>query len=169
MRTKHRLPSVALNTPEKHRSSLRPLKIIDALSAPVPYPASSSSSANSFRSPLFSSREHQDAQELFQLLTSLAKDEAIRVDREPDLREISAGLGGALIPSPSETDAHESLRNVEVSKSVFDGLTANRRSCVICGYTEAVMHFGFNNLQLSLPLAVRISFSDAFSDELTHS
>lgn len=38
-----------------------------------------------------------------------------------------------------------------IGKSVFDGLTANRRSCVECGYTEAVMHFGFDNWQLAVP------------------
>lgn len=44
----------------------------------------------------------------------------------------------------------------EIGKSVFDGLTANRRSCVECGYTEAVMHFAFDNWQLAVPrLAVR--------------
>ena len=37
------------------------------------------------------------------------------------------------------------------NKSVFEGLTANRRSCVVCGYTEAVMHFSFDNWQLALP------------------
>lgn len=43
-----------------------------------------------------------------------------------------------------------------MSVSVFDGLTANRRSCVECGYTEAVMHFAFDSWQLAVPrLAVR--------------
>ena len=41
--------------------------------------------------------------------------------------------------------------NSVITKSVFDGLTANRRSCVKCGYTEAVMHFGFDNWQLAVP------------------
>lgn len=41
-----------------------------------------------------------------------------------------------------------------IGKSVFDGLTANRRSCKDCGYTEAVMHFGFDNWQLALPRSV---------------
>lgn len=41
--------------------------------------------------------------------------------------------------------------NSLITKSVFDGLTANRRSCVKCGYTEAVMHFGFDNWQLAVP------------------
>jgi ubiquitin carboxyl-terminal hydrolase 1 len=39
----------------------------------------------------------------------------------------------------------------DIGKSVFDGLTANRRSCCLCGYTEAVMHFPLDNLQLALP------------------
>lgn len=46
------------------------------------------------------------------------------------------------------------------TKSVFDGLTANRRSCVKCGYTEAVMHFGFDNWQLAVP---RLAVSKLFS------
>lgn len=71
------------------------------------------------------------------------------------------GLGGAL------SDEHRGkmmrgsvsggLARGVGSVSVFDGLTANRRSCVECGYTEAVMHFAFDSWQLSVPrLAVRI-------------
>lgn len=48
----------------------------------------------------------------------------------------------------------------DLSKTVFDGLTANRRSCMDCGYTEAVMHFPFDNWQLALPrVAVRSSMT----------
>lgn len=53
------------------------------------------------------------------------------------------GLSG-LAKVPPET-----LR--DIGKSVFDGLTANRRSCCICGYTEAVMHFSLDNWQLAVP------------------
>ncbi len=53
------------------------------------------------------------------------------------------GLGGL-----TQKD-HRASR--DMSKTVFDGLTANRRSCVECGYTEAVMHFPFDNWQLALP------------------
>lgn len=115
------------------------MDMIETLSAPT---------TDGRKSLLFSSREHQDAQELFQLLSSLLKDEATATDREAT-REL--GLGNALITQDSESLG----KPVEVGKGVFDGLTANRRSCVECGYTEAVMHFGFDNLQLSLPLAVR--------------
>lgn len=76
------------------------------------------------------------------------------VDRE-GLKD--RGIAGVLeLRKPSRSsheDANEddSLPRSLNNKSVFDGLTANRRSCVVCGYTEAVMHFGFDNWQLALP------------------
>jgi ubiquitin carboxyl-terminal hydrolase 1 len=121
-----------LNTPKSSPSALRPLNMIQALSHPEPGKCS----------PLFSSHEHQDAQELFQLLTECVKKEAVAVDREG---RRDRGL----------ISLHRSSSNCttdrQVSKSVFDGLTANRRSCVECGYTEAVMHFGFDSWQLTVP------------------
>lgn len=46
-----------------------------------------------------------------------------------------------------------------LKNKVFDGLTANRRSCVECGYTEAVMHFAFDNWQLVVPrLVLHLAF-----------
>ena len=81
------------------------------------------------------------------MLSSLMKDESVYVDREARREK---GLGSALGADPFGS-ASSSLG---VGKSVFDGLTANRRSCMVCGYTEAVMHFGFDNLQLALPFAV---------------
>ena len=93
------------------------------------------------RSKLFSSREHQDAQELFQLVSECVKNESLAVDKEG---QRDRGLGSL---ARLKNDAAD----IEVGTSVFDGLTANRRSCVECGYTEAVMHFSFDNWQLSLP------------------
>ncbi|KAL6307147.1 hypothetical protein BKA93DRAFT_838915 [Sparassis latifolia] len=119
-----------LNTPSSAPSALRPIEMISALSA------SSSARHNS----LFSSREHQDAQELFQLLSECIKNEAAAVDREGHR---DRGLGAL---------AHaEGPASREIGTSVFDGLTANRRSCMECGYTEAVMHFAFDNWQLAVP------------------
>jgi len=107
------------------------------------------------RVPLFSSREHQDAQELFQLVSEYIKKEAITVDREG-----ARDLGfGALASLSSDATATTGL---DLSKGVFDGLTANRRSCCECGYTEAVMHFPFDNWQLTVPRVVR-PFSFRFS------
>ena len=101
-------------------------------------------------SPLFSSREHQDAQELFQLVSECVKKEATAVDREG-----ARDLGFGSLASVSSASA--TATNVDVSKGVFDGLTANRRSCCECGYTEAVMHFPFDNWQLTVPRVVRPS------------
>ncbi|KII94694.1 hypothetical protein PLICRDRAFT_188544 [Plicaturopsis crispa FD-325 SS-3] len=136
-----------LNAPKSAPSAIRPLDIINALSN------RSTDKHNS----LFSSREHQDAQELFQLLSECIKDEAIAIEKE-GYRD--RGLGGlAQISRQVSRDT---------GKSVFDGLTANRRSCVECGYTEAVMHFPFDSWQLAVP---RLSSSCSLEEclaEYTH-
>ena len=124
------IPNTELNSPSSSSRAIRPIEIINALSAHNPGKHNS----------LFSSREHQDAQELFQLLSECIKSEALAVAKEM-LRD--RGLGGL-----TQKDDRTSR---DLSKTVFDGLTANRRSCVECGYTEAVMHFPFDNWQLALP------------------
>ena len=143
-----------MNTQRRRRTPIRPIPVIEALSAPA--------RDGSSRSLLFSSREHQDAQELFQLLSSLLKDEANALDREAG-REF-LGLNAALDDSTNERTKTDET----VGKGVFDGLTANKRSCVVCGYTEAVMHFGFDNLQLSLPFTVRPSIALSISAKHSH-
>ena len=122
--------SIVLNTPSTASRAIRPVEMISSLSNHNPGKHNS----------LFSSREHQDAQELFQLLSECVKSEAVAVARE--IRR-DRGLGGL-----TQSDDRMSR---DVSKTVFDGLTANRRSCVQCGYTEAVMHFPFDNWQLAVP------------------
>ncbi|EIW76180.1 cysteine proteinase [Coniophora puteana RWD-64-598 SS2] len=134
-----------LNTPRSAYAALRPMNIINALSTSSP----------SKHISLFASREHQDAQELFQLVSECIKDEAEAVVKEAARDRGLSGLGLALASSDSASvlsaengpgDREESL-----VKSPFDGLTANRRSCVECGYTEAVMHFSFDSWQLAVP------------------
>ncbi|EJF62254.1 cysteine proteinase [Dichomitus squalens LYAD-421 SS1] len=123
----------ALNNPSSHPRAIRPFDIINALSH------HNSGKHNS----LFSSREHQDAQELFQLLSECIKSEATAVAKE--IRR-DRGLG--------ELTQKDDRASRDLSQTVFDGLTANRRSCVECGYTEAVMHFPFDNWQLAVPRLV---------------
>ncbi|KAG6919764.1 hypothetical protein DXG01_001603 [Tephrocybe rancida] len=128
-----------LNRPKSSYHSIRPIELIEVLSK-----------QNEGRpSSLLNSREHQDAQELFQLLSECIKNEIAAVDKE-GYRD--RGLGG--LSQASETSK-------EIGKSVFDGLTANRRSCVVCGYTEAVMHFALDNWQLAVP---RLSASCRLED-----
>ena len=127
-----------LNTPRSSYHALRPYEIIDVLTS------QSEGRTNS----LLLSREHQDAQELFQLLSECIKNEIAAVDKE-GYRD--RGLGGLAKVSADS--------NREIGKSVFDGLTANRRSCITCGYTEAVMHFALDNWQLAVPrMAVSLAF-----------
>ena len=144
--------SLDLNTPKSSYHSLRPHNIIHALSSPQPHdPNSTSSFHPRTSSSLFNSREHQDAQELFQLISECVKNEMAAVDRE-GLRD--RGIAGVLeLGGSSSTEKRDDRKDsLKLSnKSVFDGLTANRRSCVMCGYTEAVMHFGFDNWQLAVP------------------
>lgn len=136
-----------LNTPSSHYRTIRPVEMIAALSHPEP----------GKRIPLFSSREHQDAQELFQLVSEYVKKEATAVDREG-----ARDLGFAAIASLSSTETAAASR--DVSKGVFDGLTANRRSCCECGYTEAVMHFPFDNWQLTVPRIASCRLEDCLVD-----
>ncbi|KAK0491556.1 hypothetical protein IW261DRAFT_1547588 [Armillaria novae-zelandiae] len=132
-----------MNTQTSAPSSIRPVDLISILSSPSSAPFNS----------LFNSREHQDAQELFQLVSECIKNETINVDKE-GLRD--HGLNAL---------SQEAGINPEIGKSVFDGLTANRRSCVICGYTEAVMHFAFDNWQLAVPrMAMSCTLEDCLEE-----
>jgi len=129
-----RLPSLALNIPRPNLRALKPIELINALSI----------DPEGRTNPLLCSREHQDAQELFQLVSECIKREATAVDKEA-LRD--RGLGAI-------SGSNGSSRHRNIGSTVFDGLTANRRSCVVCGYTEAVMLFSFDNWQLAVPRAV---------------
>lgn len=125
-----------LNKPHSSYHAIRPTEMIQVLSSQTEGRTNS----------LFYSREHQDAQELFQVISECIKNEITAVDKEA-YRD--RGLGGLAKVSA------ETMR--DIGKSVFDGLTANRRSCCVCGYTEAVMHFALDNWQLAVPrLAVSL-------------
>ncbi|KAI5893187.1 cysteine proteinase [Schizophyllum commune H4-8] len=136
-----------LNTPHKRYTTLKPMNIIQVLGK------ATAGRPNS----LLNSREHQDAQELFQIVSECVKDEIQAVDKE---RYRDRGLGGLAPVLPPELAK-------EIGKSVFDGLTANRRSCVVCGYTEAVMHFGFDSWQLALPMRSDGCFLEVLLEDYT--
>ena len=132
---------IVLNTTSSsRRKALRPERIIRVLSK-----------SGHKRGSLFASREHQDAQELFQLISEAMKEEALAVDREANR---DRGLG-AITPQEElpQLAFSQPTKSREPGKGVFEGLTANRRSCVVCNYTEAVMHFSFDNIQLTVPRA----------------
>ncbi|KZP00309.1 cysteine proteinase, partial [Calocera viscosa TUFC12733] len=118
-----------LNTPVRRYEAHRPTAIISALA----------SSSQQNHNTLFLSREHQDAQELFQLLSSVLQEETSAVLQEARKDFGLKGLSAASRPAAGEL------------YTPFEGLSANRRTCADCGYTEAVMHFPFDNITLALP------------------
>ncbi|KAF9780012.1 hypothetical protein BJ322DRAFT_304727 [Thelephora terrestris] len=134
----------ALNIPHSSPRAIKPIQLINALSV----------DPEGRTNPLLFSREHQDAQELFQLLSECIKREATAVDKEY-LRD--RGLGAI-------SNTNGSSRHKNLGFTVFDGLTANRRSCVVCGYTEAVMHFSFDNWQLAVPRVPYCTIYDCLHD-----
>ncbi|KAF6758403.1 hypothetical protein DFP72DRAFT_1107022 [Ephemerocybe angulata] len=99
-----------LNTPRSSYTSLRPVEIIDVLRALT------KGCTNS----LLYSREHRDAQELFQVVSKCLKIEIAAVDKEG-----AWDHGFGAFAQPEETTK-------KIGKSMFNGLTAwNRRSCII--------------------------------------
>ncbi|KAG9321458.1 hypothetical protein KVV02_003585 [Mortierella alpina] len=131
----------ALQQPLASHKSFRPRAIVSALEA-----ARARSSKGSYSSLM--NREQQDAQELFQIISSalsteeaaLQKQEAFRPLLNLDFIKTLVGLG--------PKHGHQIRK---ATSNPMMGLLASRLSCMQCGYTEAVRHFTFDNLSLSLP------------------
>ncbi|KAG2228178.1 hypothetical protein INT45_009225, partial [Circinella minor] len=113
------------------------------------------------------SRDQQDAQELFQLITSAIDVEAgsLKNSMNGDGFIVGGGLKDVLLMKPSyqkQQQQQQQLKRQRLTSSPssslpyrlenpFTGLLASRLSCMQCGYTEAIRHFSFNNVQLTLP------------------
>ncbi|KAJ1731975.1 ubiquitin-specific protease ubp1 [Coemansia biformis] len=54
-----------------------------------------------------------------------------------------------------------------VLQNPFTGLMASRLSCVRCGYTEAVRHFAFDNVSLSLPLTATCTLEQTLREYIS--
>ncbi|GAA5804676.1 hypothetical protein HPULCUR_010179 [Helicostylum pulchrum] len=125
----------SLTKPLNRRTSFRPVDIVTALSS----------------NRRIISREQQDAQEFFQMVSSAMDNEGHQIAKTEllggGLKDLLNGYGsGGIIGSEkSSTKVDHALENP------FTGLLANRLSCMKCGYTGAIRHFSFNNIQLSVP------------------
>ncbi|KAI8076978.1 hypothetical protein BDF21DRAFT_364337 [Thamnidium elegans] len=125
----------SLTKPLDRRTSFRPVDIVTALSS----------------NRRIISREQQDAQEFFQLVSSAMDTEGQRIAKTEllggGLKDLlnRSGLSGVIGPEKSNSKVDHALENP------FTGLLANRLSCMKCGYTGAIRHFSFNNIQLSVP------------------
>ncbi|KAJ1959557.1 ubiquitin-specific protease ubp1, partial [Dipsacomyces acuminosporus] len=54
-----------------------------------------------------------------------------------------------------------------VLQNPFTGLMASRLSCAQCGYTEAVRHFAFDNVSLTLPLVATYTLDQALREYIS--
>ncbi|KAK4519033.1 uncharacterized protein ATC70_009260 [Mucor velutinosus] len=139
----------SLTKPLYRRSSFRPVDIVTALSS----------------NRRIISREQQDAQEFFQLVSSAMDTEGQRVAKT---EQLGGGLKGLLNQTTlkgvirpewiqkvsSHSNTQDKMAMIIVNdhlENPFTGLLANRLSCMQCGYTGAIRHFSFNNIQLNVP------------------
>ncbi|KAI8339969.1 hypothetical protein BC941DRAFT_468244 [Chlamydoabsidia padenii] len=130
-------------------------------------------------------REQQDAHELFQLLSGALDTEdstaATSTGRYANtgLKDLLSHAGsssfGPIFSSgklaflnstatPSSFTANHHYQPQQTNP--FTGLLANRLSCTTCGYTEAIRHFSFNNIQLTLPQTSSTTLHECL-DQLT--
>lgn len=146
-----------LTKPLYRRSSFRPVDIVAALSS----------------NRRIISREQQDAQEFFQLVSSAMDTEGQKIAKTEllggGLRDLlnQSSLKGVIrlewvSTFNKQTAARATATTTKDNGSVenpFTGLLANRLSCMQCGYTGAIRHFSFNNIQLNVPNKVKALFT----------
>ncbi|KAJ7195615.1 hypothetical protein GGX14DRAFT_545844 [Mycena pura] len=130
------------SAPRRHPSSISPTA--SPVSAPTAFwdaRASSSTTPHIAQvAALLASHEHQDAQDLFQLLSECVREENTRIGHEGARDRGFAGVAAAA--APADDDAQAGVL------SSFDGLTATR-ACLHYGYTAAMCHFVFDTVQLA--------------------
>ncbi|KAL1919150.1 uncharacterized protein VTP21DRAFT_2532 [Calcarisporiella thermophila] len=143
-----------LNTPVKKRKAFQPRKIVAAL-------------INGNRRLL--NHSQQDAQEFFQIISSALSTEEYQLSRR-----INSLLDHECVKTLAIQSKNEKLSFTKrpVPKYSFKrnpliGLLASRLSCVECGYTEAIRHFTFDNIQLSLPPRSACTLEECFESYIT--
>ncbi|KAJ1940596.1 ubiquitin-specific protease ubp1, partial [Linderina macrospora] len=68
---------------------------------------------------------------------------------------------------PAEGGQSLTLGRRDVLQNPFTGLMASRLTCAQCGYTEAVRHFAFDNVSLTLPLLASCTLDKALRDYIS--
>ncbi|KAL7750577.1 ubiquitin-specific protease ubp1 [Sorochytrium milnesiophthora] len=136
-----------LNTPLKTRKSMPPTLLLRSL-AP--------------RTRLIN-RDQQDAQELFQTVSSSLSAEEEKSKRQQPTSLLDALAAGREDLSPAQRAALRGPLPVQSNTSPLMGMLASRLSCVRCGYTAAIRHFTFDNMSLSLPLRSSCTLMDALA------
>jgi len=135
-----------LSAPIQHKSAILPDQLVSAISSHHHV----------------INHEQQDAQELFQIISSSLEMEQQKTLKKPSsnagLRDLLLSKSSAnIIPAKRFNPSNQSYRNP------FTGLLASRLSCSECGYTEAIRHFSFDNIQLTLPNSYNVPLDDCLS------
>lgn len=146
-----------LNTPSSsfRPQPLRPYALVDALST-LP----------SVRR-LLQTREHQDAHELFLLLTNAISEELGKLDvecrKDRGLAEIMQ-FRNVVLSQLKKDKSGGNLEHVPIGRwkgkektrilSPWEGLSANRRSCLKCGWCEGIRYETMGAIDVTLPNSV---------------
>lgn len=126
----------AITKPLYRRNSFRPVDIVAALSS----------------NRRIISREQQDAQEFFQLVSSAMETEGQQIAKTESLGGgLKDLLGASTMKSVIQIKKNPMVTSTTMMENPLTGLLANRLSCMQCGYTSAIRHFSFNNIQLNVP------------------
>lgn len=150
----------ALQKPLPSHKAFRPRAIVHALESS----RSKDSKASGYHSNIMN-REQQDAQELFQIISSALSSEENTIQKLQSTRPlVDLEFLKKLVGMESNNLDHQ-VKKMESNPMI--GMLASRLSCMQCGYTEAVRHFTFDNLSLSLPSAHSCNIEDCLQQYIT--
>ncbi|KAF9435848.1 hypothetical protein BGZ76_005396 [Entomortierella beljakovae] len=143
----------ALQQPLASHKSFRPQAIVSALEES----RSKDSKSSGYHSNIMN-REQQDAQEIFQIISSALSSEETTVRKLQVTRPLlNIDFLKKLVRLEPDQTQHQVKKQ---DSNPMMGMLASRLSCMQCGYTEAVRHFTFDNLSLSLPSYYSCSIED---------
>ena len=151
---------LALQKPLPSHKTFRPRAIVQALESS----RSKDSKASGYHSNIMN-REQQDAQELFQIISSALSSEEHTIQKLQSRRPlVDLEFLKKLVGMESSNLDHQ-VKKMESNPMI--GMLASRLSCMQCGYTEAIRHFTFDNLSLSLPSAHSCNIEDCLQQYIT--
>ncbi|KAI7894875.1 uncharacterized protein EV154DRAFT_414363 [Mucor mucedo] len=131
-----------LSVPSTRQTAFKPVDIVSAMSS----------------NRRVVNREQQDAQELFQFLSGELENESVLAKKRQGFRDLLSFSTKTLLLASAKKEKID---------NPFTGLLANRLSCMQCGYTEAIRHFSFNNVQLTLPNTDTTTLDDCLNQLTT--
>lgn len=147
---------IELNTPLARRRALAPRALLGALG--------NVSQSSGLRT-LIAAHQQQDAHELAVLLLGALDAElaAIQARRADALRTI--GLESLTGPSALRGGRPSTaLGGADRAAPMCRGTIAQRTACAQCGYSEAVRHFSFDDLSLTVPLALECTLDTCLAE-----